>query len=89
MLCEQCLVYTLFWYNASPPIIKSLCVLTGGSTIPILSHVFPFSSSVDVQKEAYKKCLKTYFLETCFDNNGHTVKCNSEDAIDSFNMSDW
>lgn len=45
--------------------------------------------SLALQTEAYEECLQTYFLTTCFDNNGTTVGCGSEVAIDSFQMPDW
>lgn len=45
--------------------------------------------SLELQTETYEECLQTYFLTTCFDNNGTAVGCGSEDAIDSFQMPDW
>lgn len=46
-------------------------------------------SSVALQTEAYEECLRTYSLKTCFNANGTTVECDSEDSIDSFQMPDW
>lgn len=45
--------------------------------------------SLDLQMEAYEDCLQKYFVTTCFDNNGTTVGCGSEESIDSFEMPDW